>query len=200
MDTDIVLDYLATRTKAQSPQETVDMLFDYNLMVIVPQFFRTIREYELGLEFADNVIATIEQMRESKPDYEYRARLQQALLLKLDMLDYMNDIKGYLILFDEMRTSDDPRYVCPYPRTWIDTAWEPYIAYAEGEKIYMRFVYRVEWRQRVMLRKWKRFLAGKPMGNQLRHQKDRLTDEEIIRRADAFFARYEHSFLAGVMT
>ena len=200
MDTDIVLGCIAKRSKAGSPFEATDWLFDYNLMVIMPEFFRATREYELGVEFADNVIELIERMREAKPDYEYRARLQQTLLLKLDMMDRMNDIKGYLILFDELRTSEDPRYISPYPRKWVDKDWESYIAYTDGDDIYMRFVYRIEWRQRVMLRKWKRFLAGKPMGNQLRHQNDRLTDAEIIRRADEFFSRYQHTFLKGVMT
>ena len=197
---DIVLGYLTRKTTTRSPMEAVDLLFDYNLMVIMPEFFRATREYELGLEFAENVIEIIERMREVKPDYEYRARLQQTLLLKLDMMDRMNDIKGYLILFDELRTSEDPRYISPYPRKWVDKDWEPYIAYTDGEDIYMRFVYRIEWRQRVMLRKWKRFLAGKQMGNQLRHQKDRLSDEEILRRVDEFFNRYQYSFLSGVMT
>lgn len=197
---DIVLGYITKRSKTKSLFEAVDWLFDYNLMVIMPEFFRATREYELGLEFAENVIEIIERMREAKPDYEYRARLQQTLLLKLDMMDRMNDIKGYLILFDELRTSEDPRYISPYPRKWADKDWEPYIAYTDGEDIYMRFVYRIEWRQRVMLRKWKRFLAGKQMGNQLRHQKDRLSDAEILRRVDEFFNRYQYSFLSGVMT
>lgn len=201
METDLIISYLHGELGTGSLEETIDRIFEYNLMVIIPDFYKTMREYGLGLDFAENMIGVIESMRDQKEDHIYRGRLQTMLLMKLDMLDMMNLVKEYLVLFDEMLVADDMRYISAYPDSIcnLPPGGDRYIAFCEGEECHLNFLYSIDWRHRVMLRKWKKFITGKPLGNQLRHQRDELTDDQIIHRADAFFERYKNTYLAGVM-
>lgn len=196
-----MISYLRGKLELGSLEEIIDRIFEYNLMVIIPDFYKTIREYRLGLDFAENMICAIESSRVLIDDHTYRDRLQTMLLMRLDMLDMMNMVKEYLIFFDEMLVADDVRYIYPYPESKynLPPGGERYVAYCDGDECYLIFLYRIDWRHQVMLRKWKKFMTGAPIGNQLRHQREELTDDQIIRRADAFFERYRYTYLAGVM-
>lgn len=190
MDTELLVGLFGGRAKSASPFEILRFIFDNNLICAVPDFFIAIREYELGIEFAEAGILVTEQSKELLEDYIYRRWLQHLVLLKFEMLDRLNDIKGYLILFDELMTSEDPKWVSTCPTPSVPDDWVDYISYRdENGEAHLHFLVRIDWRKKIMLRKWKRFISGRPMGNQLRHQKEVLTDAQIIERADAFFQR-----------
>lgn len=190
METGLIIGLIGKRANTSSPFETLEYIFKHNVMQFVPEFFITIREYELGLEFAEIGLAITEQSRDKLEERIYRRWLQNMMLLKFEMLDRLNDVKGYLILYDELLTSKDTKWVSTYPTTNVPVDWTRYISYYDEDgEAHLHFLTHIDWRQKIMMRKWDKFVSGRPIGNQLRHQKDMLTDEQILQRADAFFER-----------
>lgn len=150
------------------------------------------REYQLGLEMAEGSLQLLDGNRKLLTEKEYADWTRQLMLMRLEMLDRLNEWAEYIEYFEGLSALHDDRYISlGYFAGNESEVHRPYIMRREKEGFYVHFLYFADYRYQIICRKYARQQQGRPVEHQKRHQRDRLTDEELIRRADEYFERYD---------
>lgn len=163
-------------------------MFSYPYVNLVPNVFSRMREYELGLDFVDRCRELLTLFADEIPKNEAVFIERDVTFLELAFLDGLNRWRDYLELFEryflEKRTDS---YIQTYStgkghQEDYNRFGRYLIGYNANGFALVHSFYGIEHRRRIIEKKQIRLEEGKSVEHLKRHQKDRLSTEELDRR------------------
>lgn len=144
-----------------------------NLFGLFESIFIRARYFELGLTFFDICQQELTENRDKIEDWIYERYQIDLILLKLHMLDYLNEWDEYIAythwIIENIKI---PYFNDVYS---IEIRYKFYTS--EDSKLH--FLYQERYRYAIIKRKIKKRNEGKNVEHLKRHQQDRLTYEDI---------------------
>jgi len=138
----------------------------------IAEVYRYTRTYELGLSMADYLIETLNDCSQQTTTDERNNWMAHFLVLRLTMLDYLNQWQEYIICFDQVTKALETGQL----------------------DVYYSYLFSAN-RYAVIQRKLDKKNHGYKLGNLLRHQQDQLTQEEIDYRFNRVIRLLKSAYL-----
>ncbi|MDR2933336.1 MAG: hypothetical protein LBV27_09550 [Oscillospiraceae bacterium] len=170
-----MVDYLKKQDDIVHALRTV---FVHNIWDFIPMTYQKTRDFEGGLALAEYLTNEITLQRKRISKEEFERWDSELVYFKLNMLESLNRWKDYIEYFELCRHQKN--YNTPYGSVGEPTdEYHDYITHSDKEFHYVHFLFQQSGQYESVKKKFDKWRSGKKVGNLMRHQQDRLSDEEI---------------------
>jgi len=162
--------------------KAVRAILSYPLINWVSQYFSRTRDADGELMFVSfcNEVLNAEKGKLMNREWE---QCDRALIhYELSAYDRLNEFDKYIELFNACRR--DKPYTITYSKNRNDEIINKYVLYEDQVYKYVHFLYGVDFRYQIILRKYEKQRKGKLPDTMLRRQMEDLTPEEYDLRIE----------------
>lgn len=164
----------------KDPVKIIRAIFTTQINNYVVQYFQCTRNFDQGLdliEWASNILDTYRNQFSNK---EYEVIKRKLIYGKLHYLDYLNRWPEYIEYYEFILLDKD--YLLTYVKSRDDFEFNKFVVKEDTNFKYVHFLYLSNHRYKIIKKKFHKWIKGNNTEYLNRHQKDKLTDEEINQR------------------
>ncbi len=165
-----------------SEWDALIILLKYPMWNTVNSFFNRLRKFEEGLSFAEYSLDLVESNKEKLGKREFETYCTQLIFLKLNMMDCLNLWREYIEEYDRLLSDKNYYFTYQYSLERNDPVFNKFIVKQDNRYKYVHFLYLQNYVYEKIKRKLDKWLKWKNVEHLKKHQRDELSDEEIVRR------------------